>query len=187
MIIWYCNMTEHPSLLAWKMFKMYCIDTSHISDENKKYSRVAEEFDNYFKVQKCNSYYMNMCNSIRETSWPNESVEQFITKVHRLGDSCKLGEMKDLIRDHLVSGRDPRLWPSYHSGYRWNQTSHCMDRAKWLIHQRDAVKEQETLNTLIKEGSMLDVISKKAPRRILHPIKPQPMYATSKLQKAWQG
>ena len=42
---------------------------------------------------------------------PNESVEQFITEVHRLGDSCEFGEMKEeLIRDCLVVGiRDHSL------------------------------------------------------------------------------
>ena len=28
------------------------LDTTHISAENKKYSKVIEEFDNYFKVRK---------------------------------------------------------------------------------------------------------------------------------------
>ena len=51
-------------------------------------------------------------------------MEQLITEVHSLSDSCEFGEMKeDLIRDRLVVGSETT--PST-SDYKWNQTSHWM-------------------------------------------------------------
>ena len=129
---------------------LYCLgenavdvfDTTCISAENKKYSRVVEEFDNYFKVRKNIIYECVHFN--KRNQLPNEPVEQFITEVHRLGDSCEFGEMKkDHIRDCLVVGiRDHCL-----SERLQMEPDLTLNKVKRLIRQRDAVKEQqETLN-----------------------------------------
>lgn len=97
---------------------MYCLgpdaeevlDTTHISEDNKKkYEKVIDEFDKYFKVKKNVIYEcarFNQCSLL-----PDESADHFITEIHRLADSCEFGEMKDqLIRNHLVVGiRDGAL------------------------------------------------------------------------------
>ena len=91
---------------------MYCLGeeaeevlaTTCISDKNKKkYQKVIEEFDKYFKVKKNMIYEclrFNRCSQLSE-----ESVNQFITEVHLLTASCEFGAMKEeLIGDCLVVG-----------------------------------------------------------------------------------
>jgi len=69
-----------------------------------------------------------------------ESVEQFITEVHRLAEYCEFGTMKDeLIRDRLVVGiRDNSLFKCLQM-----EAELTVDRVKRFIHQRKAVKEQQ--------------------------------------------
>ena len=111
---------EHLSLLSGREYGRDIRYYMH-SAENKKYYKVVEEFDNYFKVRKNVIYERVRFN--KRNQLHNESVEQFITEVHRLGDTCEFGKMKEeLIRDHLVVGiHDHSLSLS---GYRWNQTYH---------------------------------------------------------------
>ena len=77
--------------------------TTCISDDSKKkYQKVVEEFDKYFKVK--NVIYecvrFNRCSQL-----PEESADRFITEVHSLAGSCEFRTMKEeLIRDHLVVG-----------------------------------------------------------------------------------
>jgi len=87
------------------------------------------------KMQK-NLIYEHACFNKRN-QLPNESAEQFITEVHKLGDSCKFGQMKEeLNRDCLVVGiRDQIL-----SKHLQMEPDLTLDKAKRLIHQRDAVK-----------------------------------------------
>ena len=86
------------------------LDTTKITSENrKKYSKVVDAFDDHFKVRK--NLIFEQVHFNRRNQLPNESVEQFITEIHRLGDNCEYGEMKEeLIRDRLVVGiRDHAL------------------------------------------------------------------------------
>ena len=78
------------------------LDTTRITSENKKkYSKVLDTFDDYFKVRKNIIFKWTHFN--KRYQLPNKSVDQFITGVHRLGDNCEFGAMKEeLIRDHLV-------------------------------------------------------------------------------------
>jgi len=74
----------------------------HISEDNrKKYQKVIDEFDNYFKVKKNVIYErvrFNLCSQLLD-----ESADHFITEIHRLADNCEFAEMKDqLICDRLV-------------------------------------------------------------------------------------
>ena len=102
---------------------------------------------------------------------PNKPVEQFITEMHRLGDNCEFGEMKEeLIRDRLVVGiRDHAL-----SERLQMEAELTLDKAKQLIRQREAVKEQqEVLKKPVKEETSLDAVAKTVPRRKL-PVIPPP-------------
>jgi len=72
-------------------------------EDRKNYAKVTEEFDNYFKVRKNIIFERGRFNWRNQL--PNESVEQFITEIHKLSDCCEFKEMKDeLIRDRLVVG-----------------------------------------------------------------------------------
>jgi len=67
-------------------------------ENKKKYDRVIEEFA---KVRK---NVIDECVRFNERNQlSNESVEEFIAEIHRLGDSCDFEEIKEnLIRDRLV-------------------------------------------------------------------------------------
>ena len=80
------------------------LDTTRISEDNKKkYEKVIDEFDKYFKVKKNVIYERARFN--QRIQLLDELEDHFITEIHRSADSCELGEMKDqLIRDHLVVG-----------------------------------------------------------------------------------
>ena len=77
------------------------LDTTRITSENKKYSKVLDAFDDYFKVQK--NIVFEWARFNKRCQLPNESVDQFITEVHCVGHNCEFGAMKEeLIRDCLV-------------------------------------------------------------------------------------
>ena len=80
------------------------LTSTNISMESrKKYNDVLAKFDAHFKVRKniiLESMWFN-----RKTQEEDKSVEQFITSLYSLADSCEYGDMKEeLIRDCLVVG-----------------------------------------------------------------------------------
>ena len=124
------------------------LDTTRITAEHKKkYNKVVEAFDNYFKV--CKNVIFEHTRFNKRNQLPNESVEQFITEVHRIAESCDFDMMKDeLVRDRLVAGiKDNALPESLQM-----EAELTLDKAKWLIRQWEAIKEQQaTLKLPIKE------------------------------------
>ena len=65
----------------------HILDTTRIQPGNKKkYDKVVEAFDIYFKVCRNIIFERDNCFNKRN-QLPNESVEQFITEVHQLADS----------------------------------------------------------------------------------------------------
>ena len=89
-----------------------------------------EAFDNYFEVHKNVIFERARFNKRNQLS--DESVEQFITEIHRMAESCEFGVMRDeLIRDRLVVGiRDNAL-----SERLQMETELTLDKAKRLIRQ----------------------------------------------------
>jgi len=72
----------------------------------------------------------------------NESVEQFITEVHQLGDNCKFGAMKEeFIRDRLVV----IICDHALSEHLEMEVELTLEKAKRLIRQHEAVKEQQEM------------------------------------------
>ena len=112
---------------------------------------MEEFFDNYFQVRKNVIFERARFNT--RTQLPEESVNQIISEIHRLADRCDFNNMKDeLIRDRLVVGIQD------------NALSECLqmepelthDKAKRLIRQREAVKEQqETIRNPKKEDLLI--------------------------------
>lgn len=93
------------------------------------------------------------------------------------GDNCEFGAMREeLIRDRLVVRiRDQDL-----SRCLQMEAELSLDKAKRLICQREAVKEQqEALNRPTKEDTSLDAVAKMPPRRKLlaipSPVMRQPL------------
>ena len=104
----------------------------------------------------------------------NKSTEQFITEIHRLGETCEFGPMKEeLIRDCLVvvGIRDHAL-----SEHLQIEAELTLDKVKRLIRQRKVVKEQqEVLKQPNKEDISLDTVAKQAHRGKLPRIPPPTM------------
>ena len=91
---------------------LYCVgddaeDTlvsTNISDaDRKKYDEVIKKFDDFFQVQKNVIFEQARFNCHCQAA--RESVEQFITSLYTLAESCNYGELKDqMIHDRIVMG-----------------------------------------------------------------------------------
>ena len=84
--------------------------TTNISDDDKKnYSKVVKKFNEYFKVRK--NTIFERANFNLASQLADETVEQFITRLHQMADNCEFGNMRsEMIRDRLVIGiRDQQL------------------------------------------------------------------------------
>ena len=84
--------------------------TTRITDENrKKYAKVLEKFDDFFKVR--HNVIFERAHFNRRNQHPGETAEDYITALRQLAQGCEYGKMtKELIRDRLVVGiRDESL------------------------------------------------------------------------------
>jgi len=162
------------------------LETTRISTaDKKKYDKVMEEFDNYFQVRK--NVIFERARFNKRNQLPEEPVEQFISEIHRLADRCDFKNMKDeLIRDRLVVGiRDNAL-----SERLQMEPDLSLDKAKRLIRQREAVKEQqEALRNPSKGDGLLNAVARQAPRRKLPaiPIAPTNPHTSMKCRRCGKG
>ena len=132
------------------------LDTTRISEDNKKkYEKVIDEFDKYFKVKKNVIYERARFN--QRSQLLDESVDHFITEIHRLANSCEFGEMKDqLICDRLVF----EICNGALSEHLQLESDLTLDNAMKLIRQREAVRvQQEVLQkSQTKVDTSLDAV-----------------------------
>ena len=80
----------------------------------------------------------------KHSQLPDKPVEQLITSLYNLAADCNFGELKDkLIRDRIVVGiRDASL------SKRLQMDLYMMlKKAKTVIQQREAVREQQVTGT----------------------------------------
>ena len=64
---------------------------------------MIKKFDDFFQVQK--NVIFERARFNRHCQAARERVEQFITSLYTLAESCDYGELKDqMIRDHIVVG-----------------------------------------------------------------------------------
>ena len=114
------------------------LTSTNISEDDRKvYDSVLSKFNDFFKVRK---------NTISERARFNcrnqlagESVEQYITALYSLVEFCEYGDLKEeMLRDRIVVGiRDTAL-----SEKLQLQADLTLDKAKKLVRQKEAVKEQ---------------------------------------------
>ena len=98
------------------------------AEDRKKYQKVIEEFNNNFKVKKNIIYERAHFN--QRSQFLGESVDCFITEIHRLVDNSEFGGMKDeLICNRLVVG----IWDSALSERLQLESELTLDEAKQLI------------------------------------------------------
>jgi len=80
------------------------LSSTNISNGDRaKYSSVMGKFDEYFKVRK--NVIFERARFNRRNQLPDESVEEYITVLYQLVDSCDYGNFRDeMLRDRLVVG-----------------------------------------------------------------------------------
>ena len=113
--------------------------TTNISNDDKKdYSKVVRKFNEYFKVRKNTIFERANFNLTRQLA--DETVEQFITRLHQIADTCEFGEMRsEMIRDRLVIGiRDQQL-----SERLQMEPELTLAKAEKLTRQRAAIAQQQ--------------------------------------------
>ena len=117
------------------------LTTTRISDDKrKKYARVVEKLDEFFRVR--HNVIFERARFNKRNQLPGELAENYITVLHQLAESCEYGNIKDeMIRDRLVVGiRDESLSERLQMEVNLN-----LDTAKKLIRQREAVQQQQEL------------------------------------------
>jgi transposase InsO family protein len=129
--------------------------------DRKKYDKVLEQFDTFFKVRR-NVIFERARFNMRKQQ-PAESAEEYITTLYRLAETCEFGDLKEeLIRDRVVVGiRDTVL-----SQRLQMEPDLTLEKAKKSIRQRDAVREQQgILHKTDTPQQSLDAMSKRKPHQ----------------------
>ena len=159
------------------------LDLTKISAEDrKKYEKVLSQFDNFFKVRKNIIFERSRFNRRNQSS--DESAEQYITCLHQLADNCEYGEMKDeMIRDRLVVGiKDQTL-----SECLQMEPDLTLDKAKKMVRQREAVKEQQVILKGSTEGEKSLEVVKTRRRQPTGRSQVGPRATTSQICKRCSG
>ena len=128
------------------------LTSTNISGDNcKKYTEVLEKFDGHFKVRKNVIFERARFNARVQAE--GESIEQYITSLYNLIEHCEYGTLKvEMIKDRVIVGiRDSSL-----SERLQMDESLTLEKAKKLVPQREAVKEQQSF--LKKEECTLEYV-----------------------------
>ena len=148
----YCLGDEAESVLA---------STNISSDDKKKYEKVIEKFDSYFRVRR--NVIFERARFNRRSQKEGESSEQYITELYNLIEFCEYGDLKkEMLRDRLVVGiHDTGL-----SEKLQTDPDLTLERAKTMIRQKEAAREhrREQQEDSKKESSLCRV-SGRFPRR----------------------
>ena len=125
----YCLGEEAESVLA---------STSITSKERQKYETVVAKLNGYFKV--CKNVIFERARFNRRNQLPEESAEEYITTLYSLVENCEYGDLtSQMIRDRLVVGiRDTVL-----SEHLQMDATLTLDKAMQMVHQREAVQQQQ--------------------------------------------
>ena len=148
----YCLGDEADSVLA---------STNISSDDKKKYEKVIEKFDSYFRVRR--NVIFERARFNRRSQKEGESSEQYITELYNLIEFCEYGDLKEeMLRDRLVVGiRDTGL-----SEKLQTDPDLTLERAKTMIRQKEAAREhRRELQEDSKKESSLCRVSGRFPSR----------------------
>ena len=125
------------------------LTSTGISDEDRKrYDAVMSKFDGFFKVRKNLIFERARFNQRNQSE--GESVEQYITALYHLVETCEYGDLRDeMLRDRLVVGiRDAAM-----SQKLQMDPELTLEKAMKTVRQSAAVKEQQCQLKQLKEGS----------------------------------
>ena len=113
------------------------ISTNIREDQRDSYDSVLQHFDDFFKVRKNVIFERAKFNS--RSQGEGESVEEFITALYQLVETCDYGLMKEeMLRDRIVVGiRDRAL-----SEKLQMDSELTLEKAKKAARQKEAVNDQ---------------------------------------------
>lgn len=123
------------------------LTSTNITDaEKQKYATVVKKFEDFFRVRR--NVIFERARFNRRNQLEHESIEQYITTLYTLIDTCDYGDLKEeLLRDRIVVGiRDQAL-----SERLQCDSELTLTKVKQVTRQREAVKEQH--NHLKGDGS----------------------------------
>lgn len=113
------------------------LNMSGIADwDRTKYDAVLAKFclRCHFAITKNLIYERAIFNKRKQEK--GESIELYIADVHRLAETCEFGALKsDMIRDRIVVGLQDKTQLQM-------ETDLTLEKAKKLVRQRDAIREQ---------------------------------------------
>ena len=133
--------------------------TNITAEERRKYESVLGKFDEFFKVRR--NVIFERAKFNRRIQQRGESVEQFITALYSLVESCNYGDLRDeMIRDRIVVG----ISDSSLSERLQMMADLTLEKAMTLVRQREAVHENQlTLKGQLKPEMRLESIQKQPP------------------------
>ena len=133
------------------------LNSTNISNEDReKYASVMSKFDEYFKVRR--NVIFERARFNRRNQLPGETIEQYITVLCMLIETCEYGELKEeLLRDRIVVGiRDMAL-----SERLQLESDLSLERAKKIVRQKEAVKDHsQELNSTKRDQTAIDAVKK---------------------------
>ena len=112
--------------------------STNISEaDKKKFSKVMEKFDGFFKVR--HNVIFERARFNQRNQLAGEAAEKYIAELYRLAENCDYGTFKEeLIRDRLVVGiLDQKV-----SQQLQMDSTLTVEKAKKTIRQKEAVQEQ---------------------------------------------
>ena len=133
------------------------LNSTNISNEDReKYASVMSKFDEYFKVRR--NVIFERARFNRWNQLPGETIEQYITVLYTLIETCEYGELKEeLLHDRIVVGiRDMAL-----SERLQLEPDLSLERAKKIVRQKEAVKDHsQELNSTKRDQTSIDAVKK---------------------------
>ena len=126
----YCMGEEAESVLS----------STDITDEDrKKYDAVMAKFDAFFQVRR--NIIFERAKFNRRVQNEGESVEQFITALYTLVETCDYGTLKEqMIRDRIVVG----ILNTGLSERMQSEANLTLEKAKTMARQKEAIAEQNS-------------------------------------------
>ena len=110
--------------------------TNITEDDKEKYNPVMAKFDEFFQVRK--NVIFERARFNRRNQHEGESIEQYISQLYSLSESCDYGALKEeMLRDRIVVGiRDTSL-----SERLQMDDKLTLEKAKKMVRQKEAVSQ----------------------------------------------
>jgi len=124
----------------------------------KEYSQALSKFDAFFCVRK--NVIIERAKFNCRFQLPEEPADQFIASLYNLTTDCQYGDLKnEIIRDRIVVGfRNTSL-------SEWFQMDPelTLEKTKTIVHQREAVRDQQCIIKGDRVDSSVDAVSRTTP------------------------